>query len=165
MARLKFRGNKDGGFTLPPEGTYDLQIVSIKADETSNEGDPQVVVQFEIIGGPQAGSKFRQYYTLNEDRSWVFLKLLKAAGVDYSVTEGDGENDDEFDLDPDELLQCYLRARLTHYHNEAKNKTYINMADEQASKLSDSGSDDTSSEAESDGASDEPPTERRRRRP
>lgn len=164
MAKLRFRTSKDGGFQLPPEGTFDLQAVEVKADQTDNNGDPQVVVRWEIASGPETGKKFRQYYTLNEDRGFFFQRTLDAAGVDYElIPSEDPEEGPEIVFDPDDIPGCYIRATIKLNRNEAKGKTYVNLTDEQASAMS--GSDD---EEEDEGgnepeAEEKPQTERRRR--
>lgn len=172
MAKLKFRGSKDGGFVLPPEGTFDLQAIEIKDDSTDKDGNQQVVVRWEIAAGPEEGKKFRIYYTMNEERSWVFRRTLDACGVDYLIADEDGD-DVEFEVDPDDLLHCYMRARIEHFHANS-GKTYVNLKDEQPSKLSqtpssdgDEGDEESGSASDSEASDsevlDNPPRRRRRR--
>lgn len=159
--KIQFTTNKSGGFKLPPEGTFELQVVDAKFDKVTQDGDLNPMLQLEIVEGPEASSKFRQYYTLNEDRGWVFRDVLDALGVDYEVIESDDPDDDSaaFEFDPDDVLNRYMRAELTHYHNPKNGKTYINLGNLQPSKLGD-GAD------EADEADEEPaaaPPRRRRR--
>jgi len=152
MGKFKFKADKDGGFVLPPEGTFDLQIVEAKPD-TSNNGDPQIVVKVEIADGPHEGMAFRQFYTANEERGWALLAMLKATGIDYEMAEGDEGEPSEFEFDPDDLIHAYFRATIVLNRNEEKKKTYINLREEQASTLSDAGEEDE----EEDAPADEPP--------
>lgn len=169
MAKLKFSANQDG-FTLPPEGTFDFEIIEVKLDQ-DRKGDPQVVTRLEIADGPHEGIRFRQYYTANESRGWVLVNLLKACGVDYEVTDGEDGEPPEFEFDPDDLLGCYMRAEIVLNRDEQKKKTYINLNNEQASKLSgaDDGAEQEQEPEQDDTEVDEPPVEEapkaRRRRP
>ena len=154
MGKFKFQTNKDGGFTLPPEGTFDLQIIEVKPD-SSNDGDPQIVVKVEIADGEHEGASFRQYYTANEERGWALLNLLKATGIEYTAGEAEEGEPAEIEFDPDDLLHAYFRARIELNRNETKKKTYINLREEQASTMSD---DDAPAEDE-DAPADEPEPE------
>jgi hypothetical protein len=46
----------DAGFSNTPPGTYDATVFSAEAKTTSN-GKDQVVVRFQIVGGPNGGRK------------------------------------------------------------------------------------------------------------
>lgn len=163
MGKFKFKSNKDGGFVLPPEGTFDLQIVEAKPD-VSNNGDPQIVIKVEIADGPHEGMAFRQFYTANEERGWALINLLKATGVDYEVVEGDEGEPAEFEFDPDDLIHAYFRATIELNRNEAKKKTYINLREEQPSTLADDDADEPEANDEPEPAP-EPQKTRRRARP
>lgn len=141
MGKFKFTTNKDGGFVLPPEGTFDLQIVEAKED-VSNAGDPQIVVKVEIADGPHEGMSFRQYYTANEAQGWVLLALLKATGIDYEMVEGTEGEPAEFGFDVEDLIHSYFRATIELNKNEGKGKTYINLREQQASTLSEGAGED-----------------------
>lgn len=169
MGKIRFRARKGTGFKLPPEGTHELQIVHVDGSKTSREGDQQVVVQFAIADGPHEGEKFRQYYTLNEERGWVFRALCEAAGlVVENVNEDEDDEVGEYDLDIDDLNERYLRARVEI--NEGKNgKKFVNLRDEEPSKLQQAADADDPEPADEDGAAsgnsggaEEPPPRRRR---
>ena len=160
MGKFKFKANQDGGFTLPPEGTFDLQIIEVKTD-ANKDGEPQIVPRIRIADGPHEDIKFRQYYTANEERGWALVNLLKACGVDYAVSEAAEGEVPEFEFDPDDLLYAYFRARIELNKNETSGKTYINLKEEQASKLS----DEPTTDADAKPAGDAPATSHRRPRP
>lgn len=150
MGKIRFRANKKGGFKLPPEGTFDLQIVGV-SEGTDREGAPQVIVKFEIADGPHSGSAFRQYYTLNEERSWLFKKLCEVAGLEVlDQSEDEDDEEGEFDVDIDELNERYIRATIEL--NKKGDKTFVNLRDEQPSKLQAQTDDD--GEGDADGEDD-----------
>lgn len=166
MGKFKFQANQDG-FTLPPEGTFDFEIIEVKEDQ-SRDGDPQIVARLEIAEGPHEGVKFRQYYTASESRGWVLVNLLKACGVDYEMTESDDGEPPEFSFDSDDLLGCYFRAEIVLNRDEAKKKTYINLNGETASTLSNDGEEEEDApeeeeEPEAEAAPEAAPPKRRGR--
>lgn len=152
--KIRFRASKTGSFKLPPEGTYDLQIVKVETDKTSKDGEPQVVVTFEIADGEQAGLKFKQFYTLNEERGWLFRVLCEVAGLALENQNEDPDDDlAEFDMDPDDLLERYIRA--TVLINKVGEKKYVNLRDEQASTFQ--GASEGDSDGDEEEPADEPP--------
>lgn len=51
---------EDDGFTLFPEGTYDV-VVEEASGEPAKSGRDQVVATFKVLNGPKAGSTFRHF--------------------------------------------------------------------------------------------------------
>lgn len=133
MSKIRFRASKGGDFQLPPEGTFDLQIVEVK-ESTTKAGDPQIVVQFEIAAGEHSGTKFRQYYALTEERAWAFRALCEHAGLPMEGQDEDG-NTAEFEADLEDLLERYIRATVHLNKSSDGARTFVNLRDEQPSKL------------------------------
>ena len=149
MSKVRFRANKKGGFVLPPAGTFDLQIVGV-SEGTSREGGPQVIVKYEIADGPHAGRSFKQYYPLNEERAWLFKKLCEVAGVEVAEDADDDPDAEvgEFDVDIDDLNERFIRATIELNKPAGSEKTFINLRDEQPSKLSATTTDDGDDDAD-----------------
>jgi len=177
MAKLSFKLKEGSGFQIPPEGVYDYQITEVSTD-TDKEGSPQVVCQLTIVGTESDGMAFKQYYTLNEKRGWLLLKLLDVTGVEYTKVEAEEDGElPELTFDPDDLLYAFFQAELIVNRDEAKKKDYINLRNEQASTLSDEDASEGADEGDEPAAeaapepepeppaAEEKPKARRRRRP
>lgn len=74
-------------FFTGPDGEYNLKIVDVTPGTTGN-GDPKVVVDYEIVDGPSKGLPIN-YHTITFFRdkaskgAGITLKFLKAIGEPY----------------------------------------------------------------------------------
>lgn len=138
MARINFNTSTKGGggFSLPPEGTYDFEIIEVVEQDADDEGSPRLYLQLKVADGDQEGAEVRDYHTLSPKRAWTMRNVLNATGAPYDLMDEDEDEETAtFDFDTDDLLGRYFRADLTHYRNEAKKRTYPNFSEVQVSPL------------------------------
>lgn len=157
MAKLVFKGKEGGDFELITPGIYEFQIVSAVTTQDKN-GNPQLKAEFEIAEGDLTGKKVPQWMGSGDERGWVIRNLLDATNTPYEIEdEGDKNNPPTCSFDTDDLLQKFVRAELTHWYNEAKQKTYHNLTKFEASPLQ--AAAEGSSSAEDKPAEDKPAEE------
>lgn len=101
-----------GGYTPRPQGTYDMQVDSIKSG-TSKKGNEQLEIKCKIVGGKHDGGNATLWMSLTEQSTWKLQQFAEACGVGA----GDGE---EFGLDTDELLGCYFQCDNVHREYNGK---------------------------------------------
>lgn len=77
-----------GGFTLIPEGTYVVRVVDA-SEATSSAGNPQIVVDLEVLAGEQKGQSLKDWITVTA-KSLGRVKGILAA-LRYEIPEGDFE--------------------------------------------------------------------------
>lgn len=77
-----------GSFTLLPEGNYVVRVVDA-AEATSSNGNPQIVVDLEVINGDQKGQTLKDWITVTE-KSLGRVKGILAA-LRYEIPAGDFE--------------------------------------------------------------------------
>lgn len=156
MGKIQFQAKKGGDFKLPPEGTYDFEIIDWKEEKADDEGNFRLYLQLKVADGDHAGSEVRDYHTLSAERGFTFRNVLMATGVDYNE-EGGGEDGSPYSIecDPDELIGRYFQADLTHYKNERTKKTYPNFNEVRVSPFQQAANGESAEES----AADEPATE------
>lgn len=79
----------DAGFGNCPPGTYDVRVVKGEAKTTSANKD-MIVVQFEIIGGPNNGRKVTNNFVISPENAnalGFFFRHMRAMGLDSAYFE------------------------------------------------------------------------------
>lgn len=111
MARIPMRS----GFTLIPEGRHQFQIT--KVDYNENFG--KMVISLKTAKGMTHTERFSLLSgdgkTLNEKALNAFSYFAKTALQNFDLAEGD-------DIDPQELVGCYIEADVVHTVMPKKDK-------------------------------------------
>jgi hypothetical protein len=156
MAKISYKAKKGGNYKLPPEGTYDYEIVGYEMEDPDDGGNPRLFLNLKIADGDQAGAEVRDYHTLNEKMGWKMRNVLQNTGVDYEESDGGEGEPYAIEFDPDDLIGRYFRADLTHYKNPNTKKTYPNFGEHQVSPLQEAAQADS---GEAPAAEEAPPAE------
>lgn len=77
-----------GSFTLLPEGNYVVRVVDA-AEATSSNGNPQIVVDLEVINGDQKGQTLKDWITVTEKSLGRVKGILSA--LRYEIPAGEFE--------------------------------------------------------------------------
>jgi hypothetical protein len=77
---VDFTGVNAGGRVRVPEGDYRVQVKSVKHD-TSKDGNPMLVWEFEIVDGKHKGKVLKDYTSLSPKALWKLKQVLEAMGV------------------------------------------------------------------------------------
>ena len=95
-----------------PEGTYEAKVAACSPGESKRSDDPLIEWKFEITEGPFAGKSITHRTSLSEKALWKLKQLLEA--LNYDIPE------DEFDLDPDEVIDSELSIQIADrtYEND-----------------------------------------------
>jgi hypothetical protein len=149
MGKIAFKAKKGGDFKLPPEGTYDWIVKDFKDQDPDDDGNPRFFLQLEVAEGEHSGSEVRAYFTLSEERAWTLRPVLESSGIDFDHEEGGEGEPDGYEFDSDDLIGRYVRASMTHYHNERTKKTYPNFVEWQVSPLQEAAEQPTDAPPES----------------
>lgn len=98
----------DGDYSFP-DGEYPLIITAVKEGLSKEAKDFQVIVDYEVVEGPQKGQKVRFHYVT------FFPPAHKAAGISVHYLKSIGQPwQGKFRIDPDawvgKTLSAYLAA-------------------------------------------------------
>lgn len=119
MARIPMTS----GFTLIPEGTYVFRIYDVSYDETFGK------IQIKLVNAQ--GLTHTERFSIkdgngqpNEKALNAFSYFAKTALNDFSLE----------DVDPEELIDCYIEAEVTHTkqpnrNDPTKTVTFANLGD------------------------------------
>lgn len=77
-----------GAFPLLPEGTYVVRVVDA-SEGTSSNGNPQIIVDLEVVDGEQKGQTLRDWITVTEKALGRVKGIL--AALRYEIPDGDFE--------------------------------------------------------------------------
>lgn len=101
-----------GNFEILPEGTFDCEIKKVDTG-TNNNGNEQLVVDFEVADGPLAGRKHKEWIVLTV--GWRIDRLRKAAGVDEIDTgEKDPQGKPIMSFDEQDLVGKFVQLEIVH---------------------------------------------------
>lgn len=132
MAKIQFKGKEGGGFVKITEGIYDLQVVKCSLETSKkDDGGPVVVVEFKVVDGEFASETIPKWIGTDEKQGWVLRKLLEATGTPYEMDPPEPAEGEvpTITFDDDDLLQRFVRAKISPYYNEKTKKTYNNIDD------------------------------------
>lgn len=113
------------GFSIIPEGTYVFKITDVTYDETYGK--------LEVKMKTAKGQKYTERFSLkksddsyNEGALGAFSYFAKVAMNDFNMT----------DIDPNELVGHYMRAKITHLKKESNKNpgkfvTFMNLGDKE----------------------------------
>jgi hypothetical protein len=130
MAVIQFDNAPDKGFTPPPEGVYDLEILNCE-QKTSQAGNPQLELQTEVASGELEGRKIRLWYSLTPQSAWKLKKLLIATHTPHEIL-GD-EKTGTVSFDSDDLIGAIFTVDCVAGEYQGKAKADYN--NERPSKL------------------------------
>lgn len=121
MARIPMTS----GFVLIPEGTYVFRIYDVTYDEEFGKIEIKLVTA--------QGQTHTERFTIKDQNDEFNEKALNA----FSYFAKTALNDfDVEDVDPEELIDCYIRAEVVHSevasNKDAKKKlTFVNLGDKE----------------------------------
>lgn len=104
-----------------PEGTYEAKVVGCEPGESKRSDDDLINWKFEITEGPYAGKSINHKTSLGEKSLWKLKQLLEA--LNYDIPE------DDFDLDPDEVMDSELALQIADRRYENDKGTTVTVSD------------------------------------
>lgn len=108
MPVINFKAKEGKGWQPLPKGTYVIQINSVDPTKVSTKGNPQMMVEGQVVGGDSEGKKVTLWYPLDGAAAWRLRNLLEGTGVDFEDTELDEVDDEQkpihgYSFDSDDL--------------------------------------------------------------
>lgn len=97
--RELMKRRQEGGFELFPVGVYDVRVADAEVKVNENSGRKSFIVQYEVISGPSAGRKVRNFMTIVEEFPGlvaIWFKEMAAMGL----------GDTFFESEPDDAQIC-----------------------------------------------------------
>lgn len=132
MALINFSNSEDKGYSPLPEGSYDLEILSVE-QKVSQAGNPQLEINTEVAGGEHEGRKVRLWYSLTPQSAWKLKKLVVATHTPHEVVGSD--RDGQISFDTDDLIGGIFVATAVPGINPKSGKAKVDFNDERPSKL------------------------------
>jgi len=115
--------NAPNQFTVYEPGRYDFRIEDVEQN-TSKNGNPQLVMKSVIVGGPSDGKKFTSWWSLVEKAQWRLNQLIEATGCPHQVVGEDGEGNPLVEFEESDLIGLTFSADVVidNYQNKKNNK-------------------------------------------
>lgn len=127
----------DGEYTPLPDGVYDLKI--IKAEEkTTKNGDPMVVVDFEVVNNPDFSGKKIKFHNV------AFVpRTNPGAGIPVHFLKTIGEPwEGAYKVQPQDWLGKFLKAKVGIREYEGKQYNNVTMVMPYEAEVAVNGSSD-----------------------
>jgi len=67
------------GKTVLPDGNYKLKVEGTKYRDSS--GNPQLIVEYSVVGGPYNGDKVTDFLTFSEKAAGIAIEKITSAGA------------------------------------------------------------------------------------
>jgi len=92
MYRDLLKKREDAGLELFPVGVYDVKVIGAESKVNDNSGRKTFIVQYEVVSGPLAGRKLKNWMTIVEEYPGLvalWFKDMAAMGLDDAFFEAE----------------------------------------------------------------------------
>ncbi len=93
--RELMKRRQEGGYELFPVGTYDVRVHDVEVKVNNNSGRKSFIVQYEVLNGPLAGRKLRNFMTIVEEFPGlvaIWFKEMDAMGLGDTFFESEPDD-------------------------------------------------------------------------